>query len=348
MRNILIIDSNDKRASAFREELEKILSTLIPSKLIIQDKREIVDKKYKHLLKKDFLIIERKHKNYLPDLRDTILTIVHCTETSQIHGERFSEYCIDKGVPVLKIHGEAREAQGKPEMWYRYPAALDKDNVKEVNFKNFFTKWRKIGFNPKKVKDYWLYLLPEKETPNFFEFASLDILIQGLLTIVGLNEGKPWEWMGDKEKDFPNLSPPTENPEFQKQLKIIKNRPCRWFLECWEDLKRLFPDMDSNEIINQRIDEISDDGKKFDIKNHILFPSGKECELLCVAKAVLICKEACEREKSNPEEECPEGKDFEACTFCPQDAIDTLTKKEEGKWINLIKAHNQYAQIYNQ
>ena len=85
-------------------------------------------------------------------------------------------------------------------------------------------------------------ILPDafvKEDNYYLElYAALDILIQGLIIIKIIKEKKKLSstsLVNGKEHHIIN-----EIIFDEKQYEIIKNRPCRWFFECWDDLEEIF------------------------------------------------------------------------------------------------------------
>lgn len=348
MKDVLIIDDDPKRRETLEKEIEKLsLNIKVRPFRDILDEEQIQepDDKIRQIRDQEFIEIERadsKFRKYLHELEHTILLAIHCT---QWNGEAFANYCEKMKVPVIKYHGTASPPQ-KSKYSFRYPKGVTKSTAEEINFKRFFDAWGKTDYDPSKVKEYWRLLLPEKEVPIFYEFASLDILIQGLLTIIGLEKEDPWSWTGEERKDLPNISEAKKNPEFRRQLEIIKKWPCRWFLECWPDIQALFPDGPSNKIIKQRINEISDIPKKKALETVLFYPDDNDSELISVAKAVMKCKIACQI--PNPEKDCPPT-DVQSCPYCPPEAINILVKKaDDGSRVNLIKAHEQYVQLFKQ
>jgi hypothetical protein len=118
-------------------------------------------------------------------------------------------------------------------------------------------------------------------------FSTLDILVQGALTIMGLdhNPSNPWLWSGESG---PEISSATRNADFHYSLKVILERPIDWFAECKEDMMALFPVVESNKVIESALAKL-DLGLQTEI-GKLLLPrenaTVREGALIQVGKAV--------------------------------------------------------------
>ena len=126
-------------------------------------------------------------------------------------------------------------------------------------------------------------------------FISLDILIQGLLTIIGIAENKdsPWWWMEEEEREKVGKIEPKLNKDIvNRNWGSIKEDPCSWFKAAVGDLKEIFPNgyADKNERLRDLLSKLPDAKRMlYQYERILLPPDGGDVDLIKLSKIILKC-----------------------------------------------------------